>query len=544
MDGMKQVTRREFVALGGALGAALSVGIAFPRVAVAGTPDVIDEVWSDPATDTTIVAAARCLGTAPLRLEVSEDSSFATSTLHPAQDVSPDAQGYAQVTASGLKPNTQHYYRWLSNGTLAAGAEGKCKTLATSGVPTSFKFISLSCVTTSANPAYFATLAQLDSAFTLFAGDFYYENTKQNTSRASTFRNNWHKPHMHSNRVAWLKGQGHKIVWSDHDYLGADTDGTTPNGDIVRGVYRQVVPHPPLPRTGDIGRSFTSGRVQFFMMDTQSYRSPQGATDDSTKTMLGAEQKAALKAWLLQYKDYPKVIESPPVWHGTSTNNDDWGSYSTERAEIVQYCKDNAIGNIVIIGHDMHAHAYADASNGTPGGWPVFQSAPATQVSTSKGGPYANQYPTAVGVQVKQYGYFVVTDNEGSTVSITFNPRNSNGKNVFAAKTHEFTNVPVPNVAPENVTLSGDTTATEGDTKNYTVSATDANGDSLTYGLLKDSGTAEVQITDIGGGSFDVTFLTPGSVDLKASASDGTATSFSQVKNVLVASANTAPLAP
>jgi hypothetical protein len=44
---------------------------------------------------------------------------------------------------------------------------------------------------------------------------------------------------------------------------------------------------------------------------------------------------------------------------------------------------------------------------------------------------------------VRQYGYFVVTDNGGSTVSITFHPRNSEGANVFAAKTHEFTNVPL-----------------------------------------------------------------------------------------------------
>ena len=451
---MKQLTRKEFVALGGALGAALSVGIAFPKVAVAGTPDAIDEVWSDSATDTTIVAAAHSLGTAPLRLEVSEDSSFATSTLHPAQDVSPDAQGYAKVTATGLKPNTQHYYRWLSNGTLAAGAEGKCKTLATPGVPTSFNFISLSCIKTGANDAYFANLAQLDSAFTLFAGDFYYENTTQNTSLARTFRNNWHKAHNRSNRVAWLKGQGHKIVWGDHDYLGANSDGTSPNGDIARAVYRQVVPHSPLPRTGDIGRSFTSGRVQFFVMDLQSKSSPSGATDDSTKTMLGAEQKSALKAWLLEYKDYPKVIESPAPWHATSTNDNDWGSYSTERAEIVKYCEDNGIGNIVVICHDMHAHAYANASNGTPGGWPVFHAAAGNQVSTHKGGPYANRYPASVGVGVRQYGYFVVTDNGGSTVSLTFNPRKANGSNVFAAKTHEFTNVPVPNVAPENASAN------------------------------------------------------------------------------------------
>jgi phosphodiesterase/alkaline phosphatase D-like protein len=179
------------VALGGALGTALSVGVAFPEVAVAGTPDAIDEVWSDPASDTTIVAAARSLGTAPVRLEVSESSDFAASTLHPAQNVSPDVQGHAKVTATGLKPSTQHYYRWRSNGALAARARGKCKTLATPGAPTSFRFVSLSCVRTAANDAYFAShLAQLDSAFTLFSGDFYYEKLGQDTSLAKTFRDN------------------------------------------------------------------------------------------------------------------------------------------------------------------------------------------------------------------------------------------------------------------------------------------------------------------------------------------------------------------
>lgn len=230
-------------------------------------------------------------------------------------------------------------------------------------------------------------------------------------------------------------------MWGDHDYLGNNSDGISPNGSIARGVYRQVVPHSPLPRTGDIGRPFASGRVRFFMMDPQSKRSPSGATDDSNKTMLGAGQKAALKAWLLEYKKHPKVIESPPPWHATSTNDDDWGSYSTEWAEIARYCKDNGIGNIVGICHDMHAHAYANASNGAPGGWPVFHAAAGNQLSSSKGGPYANRYPGG-GAEVRQYDYFAVTDDGGSIVSITFHPRNSSGSNVFA-KTHKFSNVPL-----------------------------------------------------------------------------------------------------
>ena len=113
----------------------------------------------------------------------------------------PVAQGYVKITATGLKPNTQHYYRWRSNGALAVRARGRCKTLATPGAPTSFKFVSISCVRTAANDAYFAShLAQLDSAFTLFSGDFYYERTTQDTSLAKTFRDNWHRPHTRSRK--------------------------------------------------------------------------------------------------------------------------------------------------------------------------------------------------------------------------------------------------------------------------------------------------------------------------------------------------------
>jgi MBG domain (YGX type)/YDG domain/Immunoglobulin I-set domain len=79
----------------------------------------------------------------------------------------------------------------------------------------------------------------------------------------------------------------------------------------------------------------------------------------------------------------------------------------------------------------------------------------------------------------------------------------------------------------------------------YFINASDANEDTLSYNLTKASGTANVSITPIPGppgapGNFDVEFLTAGSVVLRASAIDGTAT-VTQDKTVTVASACTAP---
>jgi nitrogen fixation protein FixH len=121
----------------------------------------------------------------------------------------------------------------------------------------------------------------------------------------------------------------------------------------------------------------------------------------------------------------------------------------------------------------------------------------------------------------------------------------SNTDSVTATFTFSVDNAaPVINSFQVSNTDDG-TSATEGQTKTYTVSATDANEDSLTYDLVKDSGTANVTINPVTGspGSFTVQFDTPGSLVLKASASDGTATT-TQNKTVTVAAANQAPTVP
>jgi hypothetical protein len=101
-------------------------------------------------------------------------------------------------------------------------------------------------------------------------------------------------------------------------------------------------------------------------------------------------------------------------------------------------------------------------------------------------------------------------------------------------------NMNVRNVAPVINAFGGATTVTEGQNHPYSILASDANEDTLTYGLTKASGTANVNITSLGNGNFNVQFLTAGSVVLRASVSDGTNAAVTQDKTVTVAPAVTA----
>jgi hypothetical protein len=186
--------------------------------------------------------------------------------------------------------------------------------------------------------------------------------------------------------------------------------------------------------------------------------------------------------------------------------------------------------------------------SGPSSGWPADTSGGGSTNCTASNTDRLLNSSTATIVAPKKAGTYTIALDY--TVDRATSTTQQELRNNITNEPLSFT-LTVDNVAPANVTLTGDTAATEGDIKTYTVSATDANDDSLTYDLVKSStGGADVSITrtpdpnddtKVLPDSFDVEFLTSGSVDLRASASDGTATSYSQDKTVSVASANTAP---
>jgi len=97
----------------------------------------------------------------------------------------------------------------------------------------------------------------------------------------------------------------------------------------------------------DIGGNVVASNpyVEFFAIDCISYRSPISATDNSSKTMLGAAQKAWLKARVTASSaQFKPIFSGKKLTRNTGADNTDtWGYYTTERNEILAHFAANGV---------------------------------------------------------------------------------------------------------------------------------------------------------------------------------------------------------
>lgn len=100
----------------------------------------------------------------------------------------------------------------------------------------------------------------------------------------------------------------------------------------------------------------TAPHVEFFVIDCISYRSPVADVDTSSKTLLGANQKAWLKARLLSSTATFKVVVTPKKLfkNAGADNTDTWGEWTIERNEILDYIETNSITGVLWCSGDRH----------------------------------------------------------------------------------------------------------------------------------------------------------------------------------------------
>jgi phosphodiesterase/alkaline phosphatase D-like protein len=227
-------------------------------------------------------------------------------------------------------------------------------------------------------------------------------------------------------------------TWSDHDFGPSDSNGTSVSKPAAQAAYRQYVPSYPLSSpTGGIYQTFSYGRVRFIATDNRSYKSPVSATDDTDKTMLGAEQKQWFKDTVSTATE-PVIIwinENP--WIASADQTADWwGGYTTERAELADFIAASG-KKLAIVSGDMHALAADDGRN-SPGGIPVFHAAALNEDSSHKGGPYMlGPFPTTEGLAVQQYGVMSVLDT-GAEIALQFTGYRAGGIAAELTYTHGF----------------------------------------------------------------------------------------------------------
>jgi phosphodiesterase/alkaline phosphatase D-like protein len=387
--------------------------------------------WSGALTPTSAVVKAKiALGIAPLRLAVSINPDLSHPFYVPAERTD---NRVAAFKTHNLLPNHYYYYAVESSGLTDLQNRGRFRTYPVG--PTSFTFAFASCARTASSHPVFETILRNNPLFFMNIGDFHYLDIKQNDR--DRFRAGYDLVLSSRTQSALYRQTPFVYMWDDHDFGGNASDAQVDVHKAARLTYQEYVPHYPLVAgSGDvpIHHAFTVGRVRFILTDLRSARTPITAPDDARKTMLGVDQKQWLKSELLAARGkYPLIFWVSTVpWLGINTTNyyplpahysgfahhrnlpalpisqgqvytqgatrpppeDHWSLFSTERRELADFVKENAIKGLCILHGDAHMLAADDGSNadyatghGAP--LPVLAAAPLDQAASVKGGPYS-----------------------------------------------------------------------------------------------------------------------------------------------------------
>ena len=391
-----------------------SVGTGTDDVVVTATsvPGTLNSRWVGAVTDGAITVAVRTTNATSVRLAVSTSSSM-TSPVY-SSVATPDSNGNSKVTVSGLDPDTTYTYAIEMNGTLDAG-RATARTFPAAGVATSFNFAFGSCVNATDSEAFARIKARNPDLF-VHLGDFRYLNPFADDQ--SLFRGIYNEALAAVNEKALYESTPTAYIWSDHDFAGgSNAHAGAASKPAAQAVYRQYVPHYPLPDAAGIYQTFVVGRVRFILTDTRSYRSAYDATDNATKTMMGATQKQWFKDTITNATEKLIVWGCEIPWTTPiATGDDKWGSYNTERQELASFIAASG-KKLVVISGDAHELAADNGTNGA-GGIPNWVAAPFNNSTNPSGGPWSDGQVTGTGTQ-RFYGWVDVTDN-GTTLTATF----------------------------------------------------------------------------------------------------------------------------
>lgn len=367
-----------------------------------------------------------------IRYSVNSNMSGSTDTF----PVAPDARGLTKHTLTGLAPNTRYYYRVVSGTTEIAGSD-YFDTMPASG---SFSFGYASCRNTTNDSITMTDAVARNARFFMQIGDLHYQDISAEDAQA---RRDGYDTFLSQTQIgAAMRKLPMDYVWDDHDSVGNGSYSGMTGWTTAASVYRERVPHFPLPQAESIEHTFVVGRARFIVMDGRRHSDLPGAAESPTKTRLGAVQKAWLLNLLNTATEPLIFLVATAPWIAAVGDSDSWGAFSHERAEIASAIAAN--GRVVILSGDQHVLAIDDGTN-SPGGCPVWHAAAMARTPTYKGGPYSGgQYPPQGGDTSlqQQYGFVQVTD-DGTKISATYSGIKTDGT---VWQTATFTPRPVMDV--------------------------------------------------------------------------------------------------
>lgn len=381
-----------------------------------GTALFPDGVAAGDVTSSGAVLWVRTSGDATIDLAIFNNVNLTGSPVFTTSVSTTAATDYtAKVAVGGLNPNSFFYYRWTSG--ADASQIGRFRTAPNPATNASFRFVYAGDVDglPFAGPPAFNEFEVLDRArlenpaFFAFIGDTIYSDSGQEPSPAMTleeYRARYEHNRSFENLRNLMAATGTFAQPDDHEVYN-DYDGQTV--DATRYANGWQAFHDWMPTdTGNVladascaddPRYFTfqwGSQAEFFVLDERSCRSdsatvesticlddlaptlpsafrvaaglppdpPVGCVDalnDPTRTMLGPVQKAAFEADLLASSAKWKIVLSQLAWQQFwALPYDRWEGYAGERAELLNFIRDNAIDDVVFLTTDNHMNLFND----------------------------------------------------------------------------------------------------------------------------------------------------------------------------------------
>jgi len=393
-------------------------------VATALPESALDWIWSGAVTESSFSVRAKLDDEATsVRLVVTSSDDLADGT--PGASVASDEHQVVQLVATGLEPDTRYHYAVEVDGALDRTRSGTVRTFPSG--PASFTVAIGSDARVGSNGAVFDAIRAAEPLLYVVPGDLQYANI--DTPNHGQFEEAFDLTLTRTGQAALYRSAPVAYVWDDHDFGGNGSDGSTPSAPVAHEMYRSYVPHYPVAgATSAIYQSFTIGRARFLLTDGRSARSPVADPDNAEKSMLGDDQKAWLKRELLAANNSQELIVwvNPLPWISEATpGGDDWGGYTTERAELADFIADNKIGGVMMLSGDAHMLAVDDGTSSDfsaagGAGFPIMHSAALDRPGSVKGGPYSEGAVPGGG----HFGLLTVTDDGGPTIEVNFSGRN------------------------------------------------------------------------------------------------------------------------
>jgi alkaline phosphatase D len=271
-----------------------------------------------------------------------------------------DSDYVGVLEVAGLRPSTAYAYR-IELGAPGAGLSsldgrgGEFRTLAPLGARGKLRIVLGADIGTQPKQPIFDQIRETDPDLLLLLGDNVYADRigVDFPSYAQAYVEGW----QIRNLAALLSNVPSLMIWDDHEIVDNFAPGLSDRYAPARRAYELFVNsrNPAPARAGALYYTFDAADVSFFVLDERSHRSPEDQPDGPDKSMLGAEQKRALLAWLACSPARLKVIVSSVTFSDWSTSgNDSWAGYTSEREEIFSYIAAQAIDDVLLVSGDQH----------------------------------------------------------------------------------------------------------------------------------------------------------------------------------------------